>query len=73
METFDTPGTPVKRGLITQLESTPASIVDSLFGSIPIIMIRLDDDIGLIIVGGCDTCGNACACMSRSCTICRAW
>jgi hypothetical protein len=44
METFDTPGTPSRRGLITQWESTPASIGDSLFGSIPIIITRLADD-----------------------------
>ena len=72
MATLATPGTPFKRGTIVQRASTDIWIGERDFDESPTIMNRLVADLGWIMMGGFDTCGNAYACVRRSDTICRA-
>ncbi len=72
METLATPGTPSRRGTIVQRASTDIWIGDSVFELTPTINTRLVDDSGWRICGGFETFGNACACVMRSATTCRA-
>jgi hypothetical protein len=46
MDTFATPETPRRRGLMTQRARTEVSIGDSLVGESPIIMTRLSEERG---------------------------
>ena len=46
MDTFATPGTPSRRGLMTQRARTEVSIGDNFVGDSPIIMTRLSEDSG---------------------------
>ena len=73
METFATPGTPIKRGTIVHRARTDISIKESSSDDKPIFSTRLVDDRGLSIAGGFETPGNANIDTSRSCTICRAF
>ena len=72
MDTFATPGTPIRRGRIVQRAITDFSIGDSSFEESAIIITRLDDDSGCSIVGAFETFGSAWACVSGSCTSWRA-
>src|SRR5262245_6151289 len=49
------------------------SISDTDFELRPMFMTRLVEDTGCNMTGGLDTFGRACACVSRSCTIWRAF
>ena len=72
MATLATPGMPISRGLIFHRASTDMSISDSCFELRPIIMTRLSEATGWIMIGALPTAGSAWACDSRSCTACRA-
>ena len=72
MDTFATPGTPIRRGRIVQRASTDMSISDSLSEVSPIAMQRLAEETGLIMTGGFDTCGSMNTCVMRSCATWRA-
>ena len=66
IDTLATPGTPVSRGAIVQRACTDISIGDTSFDESPTISTRFVDESGCSICGGFDTCGSACACVSRS-------
>src|SRR3989304_8169753 len=72
MDTFATPGTPMRRGTIVHRASTDISIRESFSDVSPIIIQRLVDDIGFSIAGALDTFGKENTETKRSCTICRA-
>jgi hypothetical protein len=69
MDTFATPGTPIKRGLITQRASTEISIRDIFFEVNPITMHRFTEERGLTMAGGVEMLGNPVIPTSLSCTI----
>jgi hypothetical protein len=72
MATFATPGTPIRRGFTVQRAITDCSMGDKSGDDRPIMSTRLDDDRGCRSVGGAETFGSACACVSRSWTSWRA-
>ncbi len=72
IDTFATPGTPIRRGRIVQRAITDFWIGDSLSEESAIIITRLEEDSGWSIVGAFETCGSAWACVSGSCTSWRA-
>ena len=58
IETFATPGTPIKRGTIVQRARTDIWMSERSVDDSPICMTRLVDDRGCSITGGLDTCGS---------------
>ncbi len=70
--TFETPWTPTRRGAIVHFASTDMSSAETLSEETEIIINLLADASGCSIWGGFDTCGRACACVSRSATTWRA-
>src|SRR5881227_511047 len=72
MATLETPGTPIRRGLMVHRARTPMSMSDMSLDDSPIIMTRLVDDVGGSMTGALDTFGMAAGVLRRSDTIWRA-
>src|SRR4051794_10319582 len=63
----------ISRGRSCQRARTDMSISDTDCDDIPIMAIRLVEEVGWITAGGVPTLGSALACDMRSWTICRAF